>query len=112
MLPQAFDFRPVLSSMGRAKKLLFRKKQIIFSRGDRSDSIFYIEKGKVKLTVTAATGKEAFLALLGRGDLFGESCVASDRPTRFHTATAVTDVRAVTIDRLLAIRGLRANSEG
>jgi CRP-like cAMP-binding protein len=112
MLPKRFDFIPVLSSMGRAKKLLlFRRKQIIFSNGDLSDSIFYIEKGTVKLSVTTASGKEAFLALLGRGDFFGESCLASDNRTRFHTATAVTDMRVMKIDRLLIVRMLRANSE-
>lgn len=112
MLPKGFDFVPVLSSMGRAKKLLlFRPKQIIFSNGDRSESIFYIEKGTVKLSVTTASGKEAFLAILGRGDFFGESCLASENRTRFHTATAVTDMRVMEIDRLSIIRVLRANSE-
>lgn len=112
MLPKGFDFVAVFSSMGRAKKLLlFRPKQIIFSNGDRSEPIFYIEKGTVELSVTTASGKEAFLALLGRGDFFGESCLAFDDRTRFHTATAVTDMRVMKIDRLLMIRALRANSE-
>jgi CRP/FNR family transcriptional regulator, cyclic AMP receptor protein len=71
----------------------------------------YIEKGTVKLSVTTASGKEAFLALLGGGDFFGESCLASRYRTRFHTATAVTDMRVMKIDRLSMIRVLRVNSE-
>ena len=60
MLSSPFKIIPLLSSIGHNKQpVFFSKKQIIFSHGDRSDSIFYIEKGALKLTLTSANGKEA-----------------------------------------------------
>jgi CRP-like cAMP-binding protein len=105
----AFNIGRLFSSLGYKKEsVFFRKKQIIFSHGDRSDSIFYIEKGTVKLALTSANGKEAFIGLLDGGDFFGESCLTSDKPTRSHTATAVTDMQVLKIDRLPMIRVLFA----
>jgi CRP/FNR family transcriptional regulator, cyclic AMP receptor protein len=111
MLPLPFNLAPLLSTIGHNKKpVFFRKKQIIFSLGDRSDSLFYIETGTVKLTITSADGKEAFIGLLDGGDFFGESCLASDKP-RFYTAKAFTDVQVLKMDRAAMIRILRTNSE-
>lgn len=112
MLRPRFDIAPLLSSMGhRDKPLFFRKKQIIFSQGDRSEAIFYVEKGAVKLTVLAANGKEAFVGLLDGGDFFGESCISFGQPVRFHTATAVTDMQVVKIARAPMIGTLRTKPE-
>lgn len=112
MLPKAFNFISLLSGFRPNKKTIsFRRKQIIFSHGDPSDSIFYVEKGTVKLTITSANGKEAFIGLLNKGDFFGESCVASGRPTRFHTASAVTDMQVLKIDSVSMMRILRMNAE-
>lgn len=112
MLPTAFNLTPLLSSVGRNKKpVSFHRKQTIFSHGDRSDSIFYVEKGIVKLTMVSPNGREASIGLLDGGNLFGESCLASGRPLRLHTATAVTDMQALQIDRLPIIRALRNNPE-
>jgi CRP-like cAMP-binding protein len=112
MLRPKFDIASLLSSMGyRDKSLFFRKKQIIFSQGDRSEAIFYVEKGAVKLTVVAANGKEAFVGLLDGGDFFGESCLSFGQPVRFYTATAVTDIQVVKIARAPMIGTLRTKPE-
>jgi len=77
----------------QTKTIFFRKNQFIFCQGARSDSLFYIESGTVKLTVTSSTGKEALLGFYGAGELFGESSFAPDEPSRIHNAIAVTSLR-------------------
>jgi len=67
-----------------------RPNAIVFGQGDPADSIFYIQKGKVKITVLSAEGKEAVVAILGEGDFFGEGSLAG-QPKRMATSTAVTD---------------------
>jgi CRP/FNR family transcriptional regulator, cyclic AMP receptor protein len=81
-------------------------KQVIFSQGDSADSIFYIHKGKVKLTVVSNRGKEAVIALLGAGDFFGEGCLAG-QVKRMSTATAMTAVSFTRLEKSAAIRVLR-----
>jgi len=95
----------------RRKIIHFRRNQTIFSQGEGSDAIFYIEKGSVKLTITSEEGREAIVGVFGGGDFFGESCIASDRPVRFHTAIAITDTRVVKIRRDAIINALRASSD-
>src|SRR5580698_9813284 len=91
-----FDTAAFLSFISPERKAVyFPEKQIIFSEGERSDSIFYIERGTVKLTVTSRQGKEAIIGVFSRGDFFGESCIASDQPVRLHNAVALTDLRAL-----------------
>jgi len=68
----------------------YRKKQIIFSQGSPADAVFYIEKGKVKLTVLSTRGKEAVVAILGSGDFFGEGSLSGQR-LRLATATSVIE---------------------
>jgi CRP-like cAMP-binding protein len=85
----------------------YKKKQIIFSQGDRSDSIFYIVNGSVKLTLVSRAGKEAVIAIVGPGKLFGESCVSLDHPVRFHSAIALTEARLVKVDNAVILRLLR-----
>ena len=111
MFAAGSDLIPLLSTLGKNKQVYFHKKQIVFSVGDRSDSIFYVEKGTVKLTTASAKGKEAFIGLLDGGSFFGESCLASGSPVRFHTATAVTDLRVLNIGRLAMINILRTDAE-
>jgi len=85
--------------MGKAIKTdYFRRNQIIFSRGDRSDSIFYIQKGSVKLALTSRQGKEAVIAVLTKGNFFGDSAFASERPPRQSSAVALMNVYALRID--------------
>ena len=76
----------------------FPKKQAIFAQGDAADSIFYIQEGKVRLTVVSEVGKEATLGILGEGDFFGEGGLAG-QPLRMGSATAMTDCELLQIDK-------------
>ncbi len=87
---RAFDAEAFLDSAGIAKKLAtFRRAQTIFSQGDVCDSVMYIQKGGVKLSVRSKTGREAIVAMLGPGDFFGEGALAG-QPLRMGDATALT----------------------
>jgi len=106
-LATLFDNAAFLALISPQKKAVcFPEKQIIFSEGESSDSIFYIQKGNVKLTVTSKQGKEAIIGVFCPGDFFGENCIAPDQPLRFHNAVAFTEVRALKIDRSAIIRVL------
>jgi len=107
-----FNIDSFLAAVHARRKIIhFRRNQTIFSQGEGSDAIFYIEKGSVKLTITSEEGREAIVGVFGGGDFFGESCIASDRPVRFHTAIAITDTRVVKIRRDAIINALRASSD-
>lgn len=82
------------------------KQGIIFSQGDRGEALFYIQKGRVKLTVVSKRGKEATIALLNPGDFVGEDCVAAAQPLRLATATALIDCSVLRIDRKQMLRVL------
>jgi CRP/FNR family cyclic AMP-dependent transcriptional regulator len=101
----------LISICPEKRAVRFAEKEIIFSKGERSDSIFYIEKGMVKLTVTSRQGKEAIIGVFSRGDFFGESCIADDQPPRFHNAVALTDLRALKVDRDSIMRTLLEQSD-
>ena len=82
-----------------------RKKEIVFSQGDDADSVFYIKKGKVKVTVVSRQGKEAVVAILGADEFVGEGCLTG-QPKRLATASAMTEcvtmrVQKTEIQRLL-----------
>src|SRR6478672_5884229 len=82
------------------------KKHVVFSQGDAGDSVFYIQKGRVKLTVVSKRGKEATTALLGDGDFLGEECITAGQPIRMATATAVIDCSVLRIERAEMLRAL------
>jgi CRP/FNR family transcriptional regulator, cyclic AMP receptor protein len=73
-------------------------KKRIFAQGESSDAVFYIQKGKVKLTVVSKSGKEATIGILNEGDFFGEGCLAG-QPLRRCSATAMTDCSVMEIDK-------------
>jgi CRP/FNR family cyclic AMP-dependent transcriptional regulator len=74
---QEFDPKIFLASAGKGRTLVgYAKNHTIFLQGDPADAVFYIHKGKIKLTVVSKHGKEAVVALLGPGDFFGEGCLA------------------------------------
>ena len=110
MAPQLkplFDPRLFLAKVGKGRTISeYRKNQVIFSQGDHGDAVFYIHKGKVKLTVVSSAGKEAVIALLGAGDFLGEGCLAG-RPLRLSTATAISDCSIARLEKLATIRVLR-----
>jgi len=94
-----FDTKTFLSTINGGRKITaFRKKQTIFVQGDSSDAVFYIQKGKVRLTVVSQSGKEATIGILNDGDFFGESCLAG-QTLRLFSATAMTDCSVMRIDK-------------
>jgi CRP/FNR family cyclic AMP-dependent transcriptional regulator len=94
-----FDPKTFLSTIDRGRKVLaFPKQQTIFAQGDASDAVFYIQEGKVKLTVVAKNGKEATIGILTEGGFFGEGCLTG-QPLRLSSATAMTDCSVMRIDK-------------
>ena len=74
-----FDTKKFLSTIDGGRKVrAFSKKQVIFVQGDSSDAVFYLQKGKVRLTVVSKSGKQATLAILNAGDFFGEGLAGGD----------------------------------
>jgi len=97
--PRTFDPKTFLSTINGGRKIVaFVKKQAIFAQGDPSDAVFYIKKGKVRLSVVSERGKEATIAILNPGDFFGEGCLTG-QPLRLCTATAMTDCSAMRIEK-------------
>ena len=94
-----FNPKTFLSTMDGGRKIaLFPKKRPVFVQGDSSDAVFYIQKGKIKLTVVSKTGKEATIGILNEGDFFGEGCLTG-QPLRLCSATAMTDCSVMRIDK-------------
>jgi CRP/FNR family transcriptional regulator, cyclic AMP receptor protein len=94
-----FDPKRFLATIGEGRKVMaFSAKQKIFTQGDTADAIFYIQEGKVRLTVVSQIGKEATLGILSEGDFFGEGGLAG-QPLRMGSATAMTDCELLQIDK-------------
>jgi CRP-like cAMP-binding protein len=83
----------------------FFKKQTIFAQGDSADAVFYIQAGKIKLTVVSKIGKEATLGILGEGQFFGEGGLAG-QALRMGSATAMTDCELLRIDKKAMMHAL------
>jgi CRP/FNR family cyclic AMP-dependent transcriptional regulator len=102
----SFNPQLFLTKVGPGKtSIISPKKHTIFSQGDAAEAVFYIQSGKVKLTVVSQQGKEAVVAILEQGAFFGESCLAG-QGIRTATATAVEDSSIVRIDKDAMIRVL------
>jgi CRP-like cAMP-binding protein len=85
----SFDPKVFLAKVGEGKTISeYRKDQIVFSQGQVADAVFYIQEGKVKLTVVSEQGKEAVVAILGPGHFFGEGCL-NGHPLRIATTRAI-----------------------
>jgi CRP/FNR family transcriptional regulator, cyclic AMP receptor protein len=94
-----FDPKKFLATIGEGRKVMaFPKKQTIFTQGDAADTIFYIQEGKIRLTVVSKIGKEATLGILGTGEFFGEGGLAGQL-LRMGSATAMTDCQLLQIDK-------------
>jgi CRP/FNR family cyclic AMP-dependent transcriptional regulator len=88
---RSFDTKSFLARVGNGRSIgKYRKGQVIYSQGDPGDAVFYIQKGKAKLTVVSEQGKEAVIAILGTDEFFGEGCLAG-QAQRIATVTAMTD---------------------
>jgi CRP-like cAMP-binding protein len=102
----AFNPQSFLAKLGNGKtSLTSPKKHTIYSQGDAADAVFYIQQGKVKLTVVSQQGKEAVVAILDRGAFLGESCLVG-QTVRTATATALEDCALLRIDKDVMIRVL------
>jgi CRP/FNR family cyclic AMP-dependent transcriptional regulator len=96
---RVFDPRKFLATIGEGRKVVaIPKKQTIFAQGDAADAVFYIQEGKVRLTVVSSNGKEATLGILSEGEFFGEGGLAG-QPLRMGSATAMTDCELLRIDK-------------
>jgi CRP-like cAMP-binding protein len=97
--PDVFDAQGFLDSTGVARKVLdYRRKETIFTQGDPSKHVMYIQKGGVKLSVVNEVGKEAIVAMLGPGDFFGEGCLAGQKLC-IGSATAITSTTVLAIEK-------------
>ena len=106
-----FDLHAFLATIGEGRKFVqFPKKQTIFSQGDNADAVFYVQTGKVKLTVVSKTGKEATIGILGEGDFFGEGSLAG-QVLRMGSATALTDCSILRIDKNSMVKALHREHE-
>lgn len=104
---QAFDAQDFLDTAGVAKKVVnYGGKEIVFTLGDPATSVFYIQKGSVKLTVVNETGNEAVVAISGPGEFFGVKCLAG-QPRRVMTAETIIPTIVLVIQKHEMIRVLR-----
>src|SRR5712692_7186006 len=105
-----FDLQAFLANANGGQAIsICRTNQPVFSQSEPADSVFYIQEGKVKLTVLSEQGKEAIVAILGTGDFCGEGCLAG-QPRRMATATAMEDSRIMRLEKAAMIRLLHDES--
>jgi len=103
-----FDPKAFLAKVGAGKTILkFEKNQHVFEQGDVADAVFYIQKGRVKLTVLSEQGKEAVVGILEPGQFFGEGCLNGD-PRRIATTTAMEECLLTSIAKEAMIAALRS----
>ncbi len=106
-----FDSKTFLATTNSGRKITdFTGGQTIFVQGERSNAVFYIRQGKVKLNVVSKAGKEATIAILNEGDFFGESCLAG-QPRRLCSATAMTDCSVMRIEKKSMAKALHQQAE-
>src|ERR1700722_9816301 len=87
----SFDPKTFLANVGEGKAIAkYSKGNVVFSQGDAADAVFYLQKGRVKLTVVSEQGKEAVVAILGPGSFFGEGCL-NGHSLRIETTTAMDE---------------------
>ena len=93
-----------LAEAGKGRSVgKYRKNQVVFSQGEPADAVFYIQKGKLKVTVVSDRGKEAIASILGPDEFFGEACMAG-QTQRLATISAMTDALVVRIEKDTMIR--------
>lgn len=101
-----FNPQEFLATIGDGRKVVsFPKKETIFAQGDAADAVFYIQEGKVRLTVVSKIGKEATLGILSQGEFFGEGGLAGQR-LRMGSASAMTDCELLRIEKKAMMQAL------
>ena len=107
----SFDPKKFLGKVGEGKAIAkYQKDQIVFSQGDIADAVFYVQKGKLKLTVISEQGKEAVIAILGPGHFFGEGCL-NGHALRVATTKTMDDCVITRIAKASMIAALHAEPE-
>ncbi|MGA1985769.1 MAG: Crp/Fnr family transcriptional regulator [Candidatus Sulfotelmatobacter sp.] len=102
------EFNPntFLATIGEGRKIVqLPKKQTIFTQGDKADSVFYVQKGKVRLTVVSKTGKEATIGIVGEGNFFGEGSLAGQL-LRMGSAESLTDCDLLRVEKKAMLSAL------
>ncbi len=107
---QNVEWENFLSGVSQGRSIEYGADRCIYWQGDPADSVFFIRKGKVKLSVTSKEGKEAIIAFLNDGDFFGEGCLAG-QSLRMATATAVTDCGLLRLEKKIMIQLLHERHE-
>jgi CRP-like cAMP-binding protein len=98
-----FDPKSFVAKVGHGRSIdRFGKDQIVFSQGDPADAVFYIQKGKAKVTVVSKQGKEAVVAVFGTNEFFGEGCLAG-QAQRISTVTTMTDCTIMRLDKAAVV---------
>jgi len=111
MKRHSFDPHAFLATIGAGRRLLLLgKKHRIFAQGDNADAVFYVQTGKVKLTVVSHEGKEATIGILGEGYFFGEGSLAG-QALRMCSATAMTDCAVLRIEKTAMMEALHREHE-
>jgi CRP/FNR family cyclic AMP-dependent transcriptional regulator len=109
--PLAFDPKAFLTRIEDGKTTQhYQSKQVVFSQGDAADAVFYMQSGKVKLTVVSARGKEAVIGVVEPASFFGEGCLAA-QPLRVSTATAIEPCSILRVSKRTMVRSLRREPE-
>jgi len=107
-----FDTKAFLAKAGVGKKILsLKKNDTAYVQGDPADAIFYVQKGRLRVTVTSANGKEATITLVGPGEFLGENCMVSAHPVRLATATAMIESALLRISKSEMTRLLHEEPE-
>ncbi|MGC2528305.1 MAG: Crp/Fnr family transcriptional regulator [Candidatus Acidiferrum sp.] len=107
----SFDPQVFLDTAGVSRKIVeYRRNESIYSQGDAAESVMYVQKGGVKLSVVNGSGKEAVVAMFGPTDFFGEGCMAG-QTVRMGTAAAVTPTTILAIDKSELLRVLHTEQE-
>jgi CRP/FNR family transcriptional regulator, cyclic AMP receptor protein len=107
----SFDAKKFLAKVGDGKKIAeYQKDQIVFAQGDAAEAVFYLQKGRVKVTVVSEQGKEAVVGILETGHFFGEGCL-NGHPLRLTTATAVVECLITRITKAAMIATMHDEPE-
>jgi CRP/FNR family transcriptional regulator, cyclic AMP receptor protein len=105
----SLEIKSFFAKLGEGRRVgKYRKGQVVFSQGDAADAVFYIQKGKVKVTVVSDQGKEAVVAILDEGEFFGEGCLAG-QARRISTVTAMAESGIVRLEKADVARMLRTD---
>ena len=104
----AFDAKTFLATVNHGRTVTaYRRDDVVFQQAGPADSVFYIQTGRIKISVASQQGKEAVVAILGPGEFFGEGCLIG-QPLRLSTARAMVDSEAMRVSKGEMVRVLHA----